>query len=903
MSAETAGASGVEILVAEDSLTQAERLRYLLEQHHYEVAVARDGRAALDWLAQRLPAVVITDINMPRLNGYDLCRQIKADRRLEHIPVILLTSLSDAMDVLEGLACGADSFITKPYSEDYLLARVKQTLADAALPHSRRASIRVEIPVPGQSGVITADPQRMVSLLISTYEAAIYRNTELVQTQEALRTLNEHLEDLVEERTAVLSAEMAEHQRAELKVRYLAGVLENVSDGIISLDLQRNILSWNVGAEHLFGYQTQDVLGHSYADLVAYDYLDSTEAEAFRQIDETGSWRGEVGSHHQDGSLIYVLVAGAVLKDKTGAVSGYSSVLHDITDRKLAEAALAKTAGILSQAENIGRLGSWEWDIPTDRVVWSDGMYDVLGLSASQINPTYGAFLDRLHPDDRERVDELISGTLTSAALIEYETRIVVPNGQARVLSARTMVFNGDDGQPIRQAGVVIDITERKQRERELEAISAISIALRAAETRSQMLPIILEQVVALLKVSGASVAMRDAATDELEIILGSGEMADLTALRLPPGAGIGGQVIITGLPYVSDNLRADPHWYQVDWLSDGRAGVCVPLITSQHVLGVIWATRSAPFTPQVVRVLSAIADIAASAIQRAGLHEQTQERLRRLTALREIDSAIMNSMDLRTTLNIILRHVAEQLRVDACDILLLNRAINVLEYGAGHGFRGRGIEKVRQRLGEGYAGQAALERGIVAVADLRTQPAEFQRAQLLTQEAFVGLLCMPLIAKGQVVGTLEVWSRTPLSPDADWLAYLETLAGQSAIAVSDAWQFADLQRSNQEMYMAYDSTLEGWSAALDLRDKETEGHSQRVTEMTLRLARELGVDDGALEHMRRGALLHDIGKMGVPDAILLKPGPLTDEEWVVMKRHPALAYEMLAPIQHLRPA
>jgi putative nucleotidyltransferase with HDIG domain len=105
------------------------------------------------------------------------------------------------------------------------------------------------------------------------------------------------------------------------------------------------------------------------------------------------------------------------------------------------------------------------------------------------------------------------------------------------------------------------------------------------------------------------------------------------------------------------------------------------------------------------------------------------------------------------------------------------------------------------------------------------------------------------------------------------------------------------------ELVLAYDTTLEGWSAALDLRDKETEGHSQRVTEMTLQLARALDVNEDEMEHIRRGALLHDIGKLGVPDAVLLKPGKLTDDEWVIMRRHPKLAYELLSPIAFLRPA
>jgi putative nucleotidyltransferase with HDIG domain len=141
------------------------------------------------------------------------------------------------------------------------------------------------------------------------------------------------------------------------------------------------------------------------------------------------------------------------------------------------------------------------------------------------------------------------------------------------------------------------------------------------------------------------------------------------------------------------------------------------------------------------------------------------------------------------------------------------------------------------------------------------------------------------------------------LRPEQEWLDFLAALADQAAIAIDNASLFDQLQRSHVELSLAYDETLEGWSRAMDMRDKETEGHTQRVTEMTLHLARAMGIKDEELIHMRRGALLHDMGKMGVPDNVLLKPGRLNEEEWELMKKHPVYAYEMLAPISFLRQA
>jgi putative nucleotidyltransferase with HDIG domain len=159
------------------------------------------------------------------------------------------------------------------------------------------------------------------------------------------------------------------------------------------------------------------------------------------------------------------------------------------------------------------------------------------------------------------------------------------------------------------------------------------------------------------------------------------------------------------------------------------------------------------------------------------------------------------------------------------------------------------------------------------------------------------------LIAKGQVKGVLEIFQRKAFELDREQHSFLDMLTGQSAIAIDSARLFEDLQGSNAELMMAYDETIEGWSRAMDLRDKETEGHTQRVTELTMRLANKMDFVGEQLVHIRRGALLHDIGKMGVPDEILRKPGPLNEKEWVIMHRHPQLAYDMIAPITYLRRA
>lgn len=165
-------------------------------------------------------------------------------------------------------------------------------------------------------------------------------------------------------------------------------------------------------------------------------------------------------------------------------------------------------------------------------------------------------------------------------------------------------------------------------------------------------------------------------------------------------------------------------------------------------------------------------------------------------------------------------------------------------------------------------------------------------------------ILCAPLKIKNQLIGVIYVdnRARTGIFQESE-LNLITAFADQAAVAIDNAQLFENLQASNQELQDAYQATLEGWVQALDMRDKETEGHTKRVTAMTERLARSMGVTGDELINITRGALLHDIGKMAIPDGILLKPGKLTDDERKLIQKHPVYAYDMLKRIEFLLPA
>jgi HD-GYP domain-containing protein (c-di-GMP phosphodiesterase class II) len=337
-------------------------------------------------------------------------------------------------------------------------------------------------------------------------------------------------------------------------------------------------------------------------------------------------------------------------------------------------------------------------------------------------------------------------------------------------------------------------------------------------------------------------------------------------------------------------------------------AATTIPLISGNEAVGILVVTRKKNGEPKSLspfdqRLLQAIGELAGTTIRKAQFYEDGQRRLTFLQSLRTIDIEISTNLELDSTLSVVLDEVLANLQVDAVAVLVIDPSKGKLKFGTQKGFMDKALYKDYLERGESYAELAAFDRRMFILPDIRSKQTNFTNSQLFQTEIFIAYAAVPLLAKGQVRGVLEVFGKRPFSAHQEWLEFLETLAGQTAIAIEHTSLFENLQKTNADLLNAYDVTIEGWSTALDLKDSDTEGHTRRVAEMTERLAIALGVPEKELIHLRRGALLHDIGKMGVPDNILRKPGPLTEEEWAVMKKHPVYAYEWLSPAEYLRPA
>ena len=614
-----------------------------------------------------------------------------------------------------------------------------------------------------------------------------------------------------------------------------------------------------------------------------------------------------------------------------------------VTDRMQADAALQDNRMQLEGIFNSTMDAIVTIDEEQKIVIFNPAAEQIFGCPASEaIGQTLGRFLpEYVRNEHREHLRAFSQTNLTQRSMKTPPLALTCLRADGEAFPSEVSISQLELGGRKLYTAIVRDVTERKRAEDDLRRnldrarqtrnamLSTLEDQKRAEEeirrradefvalydtardlAEQQDLPTLLQAIVdraaTLLVAPGGGMYLYDKTRGDLRVAVSKGVLLPVgTCVQL--GEGMAGRVAQTLQPLIVNNYRTwEGRSPQYEGMPFGATAE-VPMILGGELIGVLVVFEMDEavrvFTDADTRLLSLFAGHAASTVRNARLHEETVRQLDRMEALHRIDLAIGASTDLHLTLNILLNQVAAQLHVDAASILLLDPHTQTLTYDAGNGFRTESLQRTRLRLGEGYAGRAALERKLIYIPDLRGRKTDFLRSPHFSAEGFVAYYAVPLIAKGKVKGVLEVFHRAPLVAGVDWVSFLETLAGQAAIAIDNATLFNSLQRSNTDLALAYDATIEGWSHALDLRDKETEGHSQRVTEITLRLAKAMSIGDAELVNMRRGALLHDIGKMGVPDKILLKPGKLTDEEWVAMRKHPTFAFELLSPIAYLRPA
>ena len=350
----SANPSDIEILIAEDSPTQAQHLRYVLEENGFKVAAATNGKEALAAAQRRKPALIISDIMMPEMDGYTLCKAVKADDDLSDIPVILLTSLASPGDIIKGLECGADNFIPKPFEKNYLLSRIQYILTNLSLRKSQKIDAGLQIIFSDEKYFITSQRQQILDLLLSTYETAVQKNLELHQAQGELKQLNESLEQKVKQRLSRLHKINAELEQrviqrsAELDgtTSLLNNVLESSTEySIIAADLADNILIWNAGAQINYRYTADEMVGKGSSRMLytSEDAQSGKVQQFFDRVLESGKAEGIFEHVRKNGDGFMASVSMTLRRHLNGTPAGYLLISKDITDQKAMEEQLRKT--------------------------------------------------------------------------------------------------------------------------------------------------------------------------------------------------------------------------------------------------------------------------------------------------------------------------------------------------------------------------------------------------------------------------------------------------------------------------------------------------------------------------------------------------------------------------------
>ena len=224
----------IKVLIAEDSVTQAMQLQHILEKNGYDVTVVSNGGEALRSIKKSKPLIVISDIIMPEMDGYELCRQIKANESNGDISVILLTALSQPQAVIWALQCGADKFLTKPYNENHLISTIQHL--NENLKRQDPPQKGIDIAYSGETYFIDSTRSQIINLLLSTYETAVTKNLELIEAQAELKRLNQGLEEIVDQRTAILRVEVNERKAAEAALQASIDEVKTMSQQLLQAE-------------------------------------------------------------------------------------------------------------------------------------------------------------------------------------------------------------------------------------------------------------------------------------------------------------------------------------------------------------------------------------------------------------------------------------------------------------------------------------------------------------------------------------------------------------------------------------------------------------------------------------------------------------------------------------------
>jgi PAS domain S-box-containing protein/putative nucleotidyltransferase with HDIG domain len=701
-------------------------------------------------------------------------------------------------------------------------------------------------------------------------------------------------------------------------------VIEGMSDGVIVVDMQNRIVDLNPAAQRIIGRSAAEAIGQPAVkvlsgrpDLLEY-YRDVTEAQAEIVLDED----------EEEAQRTYDLRI-SPLYDRRGRLTGRLVVLRDITERKQMEEALRDSEeryrDLFENASDLVQSVALDGHLVYVNRAWRE----TLGYDEEEIASL--SLFDIIHPDSQAHCMELFQRVMSGEEVDKVEAVFVSRDGKEIAVEG-TANCKFVDGKPVYTRGIFRDITQRKQAEEALQKAHdeleqrveertaelkqramELSTVLEASRVVSstldleEVLAIIAEQMMKAIGAAGCTLSWWDREADAIVTWVEyhqrwterADELGTVYALddfpttrkvleRREPVA-----ILVT-------DPDADPAEVALMRQNEIVSMLMLPLTVGEQVIGLVEldeSEREQEFAADEIRLCQALADQAAIAIENARLFTAEQTRREELGALYGLSRQLVATNDMEAVLDSITRYVVETVHVTFCRLLTLEDDAFVCR--AAHPVR---LLSHDLRVGRPeplpawshYQRALSQAEPLVLLQDDPTLSAEECHALLLDQ---VQSLCLaPLRVGGEDAGVLVLGeARSPAREPfaADKLRFTASLADQAASALHRARLYAELEA-------AYLETVLALAKAMDARDTYTGYHSQQLAAWAEATAWELGCNEAEVEAIRWGALLHDIGKIGVPDAILLKPGPLDEAEWAVMHRHPEIGAEIVAPMAKL---
>ncbi len=441
------------ILLVEDSPTQGEALRNTLGSYGFDVNLVTSGEDALESLRAAGPGefgLVLSDVVMPGIDGYELCRRIKADSVHKDMPVVLLTSLADPMAIVRGLECGADNYVTKPYTAPYLLARVRNALDKDTLRAGSRSSMGINVKFLDTTFTITSGKEQILDLFISSIEDVVRTNDALLKSQTQLARTRKQLEEF--------AGRMA--RQAQVTAEKYSTLMHSARDAIFVLEKDGKIADSNARASQLLG-ENLPLLGRSLLEFVA-PASKGRLSERLRALDAAAQGAEQnIEFLQSSGRGVYCDLSASRAVEGSEDLS--LVILHDVTERRGYEEGLRRSAEQLAEAQAIAGMGSFEWDLVTDKISWSEEQYRIFGQRPQSFTVILPKIMECIRPEDRPMVERAVHATIEEGRPFDCEFQLTRPDNSVRHVHARGQLRQDNAGKPRNFLGTVLDITDRKQ--------------------------------------------------------------------------------------------------------------------------------------------------------------------------------------------------------------------------------------------------------------------------------------------------------------------------------------------------------------------------------------------------------------------------------------------------------